>query len=110
MLLLVDAPRVRCSACQRVRAYACLRTRLLSTSLLQELWDRRQSALFKDKVQPFHQVVVAARKDKRSDARFSGSSDAHSVRRRPASGARSLRLSARSVRRTRDRANLMQGG
>jgi hypothetical protein len=43
---------------QGVRAYACQRTRLLFASLLQELCDSWQSAVFKDEVEPFHQVVV----------------------------------------------------
>jgi hypothetical protein len=54
-------------------------------------------------------LIVAAHNDVCSDARFSVSFDAHSVRQTRASGARSLRLSARYVRRTQDRANLTHG-
>jgi hypothetical protein len=73
--------------------------------------DRRADARFRtvsgaDCLRRIH-VAVATRNDKRSDARFRVSFDAHSVRRRQASGARSVRHSARLVRRTRDRANLM---
>jgi hypothetical protein len=55
------------------------------------------------------QLGVAARNDVRSDARFRATSGANYLRRIQASGARSLRLSAHYVRRTQDRANLMQG-
>ena len=46
----------------RVKVYAHTRVKnhgySLFASLLPELCDRWQSALFKDKVDPFHQVVV----------------------------------------------------